>query len=221
MADMDGCRYEVTRRPWELPFLAEPCELAGLRRVMRLHLTMWGLPKLIEVAQACVTELAANVVAHVGTGTPATLAVAMRGTNLRIEMRDPDGRALPTLLAAMGDAESGRGIMLIDALAKRWGVEPREGAKSVWCELDTELTTSTGHVGGEEVTRAESHLALYERVPGHSPSGLPGAEAARDSAVALIADLLHWLRAHGCDPDEALDKAQICFEAEAEWGQDV
>ncbi|MFJ4851950.1 hypothetical protein [Streptomyces sp. NPDC088730] len=35
-------------------------------------------------------------------------------------------------------------------------------------------------------------------------------------ATGLIADLLHWLRAHGFDVDEALDRAQLHFEAEVE-----
>ncbi len=30
----------------------------------------------------------------------------------------------------------------------------------------------------------------------------------------LVPDLLHWLRAHGCDPDGAPDRAQAHFEAE-------
>ncbi|MFD7423184.1 hypothetical protein ACFV6M_22430 [Streptomyces californicus] len=29
---------------------------------------------------------------------------------------------------------------------------------------------------------------------------------AEESAIDVIADLLHWLRAHGCDPDSALDR---------------
>ncbi|MFF5775027.1 hypothetical protein ACFY8V_25040 [Streptomyces californicus] len=37
---------------------------------------------------------------------------------------------------------------------------------------------------------------------------------AEESAIDVIADLLHWLRAHGRDPDSALDRAQTHFEAE-------
>ncbi|MGW0536666.1 hypothetical protein [Streptomyces sp. NPDC003032] len=35
-------------------------------------------------------------------------------------------------------------------------------------------------------------------------------------AIDLIADLLHWLRVHGCTPEEVLDRAQMHYEAEAE-----
>jgi len=67
-----------TPRPWELPFLAVPEEVAALRRLLRLHLALWGLQELTEAAQLCVSELVANVITHVGPGTPTTLAVSMR-----------------------------------------------------------------------------------------------------------------------------------------------
>ncbi|MFH9133202.1 hypothetical protein [Streptomyces sp. NPDC017524] len=37
---------------------------------------------------------------------------------------------------------------------------------------------------------------------------------AEEAAIDVCADLLHWLRAHGRDPDGALDRAQAYFEAE-------
>jgi hypothetical protein len=43
---------------------------------------------------------------------------------------------------------------------------------------------------------------------------------AEEAAVDLMADLLHWLRAHGCDADEVLDRAQTHFEAEISESDD-
>lgn len=37
---------------------------------------------------------------------------------------------------------------------------------------------------------------------------------AEESAIDVIADLLHWLRAHGCDPDNALDRMSTDVVAE-------
>lgn len=208
----------VRRKPWDLSFEAEPCEIAGLRRVLRLHLTLWGLPELVESAQICVTELASNVIKHVGVGTPVTLAVSMRGTYLRVELHDPDTRALPTLLDAECEAESGRGITLVDAVTDRWGVSLRADSKVVWCELATDLTDPNGHTGGPRVAHAEEYLALYgtARHPRPTGSGRLSVAVAEEAAIDLIADLLHWLRAHGCDPDDTLDRAQTHFEAELE-----
>ncbi|GAA2957837.1 ATP-binding protein [Streptomyces enissocaesilis] len=212
---MDECQCEVPRKAWDLPFLAEAEEVAGLRRVMALQLRLWGLPELIDVAQLCVSELVTNVLTHIGPGTPATLAVSMAGTRLRIEVRDPDARALPTLLAARDGDESGRGMAIVDAITDRWGVILRADSKVTWCELPTGLVAPTGHTGGCRVTRAEGTLALYRRAthPTADPRGPLGLAVAEEATIDLIVDLLHWLRAHGRDPDEVLDRAQTHFEA--------
>ncbi|MFC9249169.1 ATP-binding protein [Streptomyces sp. NPDC057136] len=214
---MDGCRFGVVRKAWDLPFLAEAEELAGLRRVMRLHLELWGLPGVVHSAQLCVTELAANVIRHVGPGTPTCLAVAMSGSNLRIEMSDPDTRALPILVEAANMADEGRGLALVDGIAERWGVILRGDFKVTWCELATGLRSSNDHIDTPQVAKAEALLRLCSMSadPVGSGHGRLGLTAGRELAVGLIADLLHWLRAHGCDPDDALDRAQTYFEVEA------
>ncbi|MFI2613353.1 ATP-binding protein [Streptomyces sp. NPDC018584] len=119
----------------ELPFLAEPKEVAVLRRLVRLHLTRWGLSEVVEAAQLCVSELVANVITHVGEQTPTVLGLSMNDSHVRIQVRDPDTRALPTLLAPEADAESGRGMALLDAVADRWGVTLCGDSKVTWCEL--------------------------------------------------------------------------------------
>jgi anti-sigma regulatory factor (Ser/Thr protein kinase) len=211
----------MSRKPWGLAFTAEPGEVAALRRIMRLHLRLWGLHEVMDGAQLCVSELVSNVITHVGPGTPATLAVSIRGTYLRIEVHDPDTRALPTLVAADSESDGGRGMALVDALADRWGVQLRHGRKVTWCELETGLTSPTGHVEGSGVTRAEAFLVLYaaaKRSHSSSPGGL-STVVAEETVIDVITDFLHWLRAHGCDADEVLDRAQMHFEAELAGGE--
>ncbi|GHJ30254.1 ATP-binding protein [Streptomyces hygroscopicus] len=205
----------MSRKAWDLPFLAEPSEVAALRRIVRTHLTLWGLPDVIEVAQMCVTELVANVITHIGPGTPTTLAMAMNGTYVRLEVHDPDGSALPTLLSATTTAESGRGLALVTAMADRWGVIPTEKGKTTWCEIATGLTRNDAHVDVPQVHRAEALLTLYgPSVAGSSSLTRLGLASWEEAAITLIADVLHWFRAHGQDPDTALDRAQMHFEAE-------
>ncbi|MFG2496720.1 ATP-binding protein [Streptomyces sp. NPDC048441] len=214
---MPDCRCGVLRKGWELPFLADPEEVASLRRIVRLHLTRWGLPEVVEAAQLCVSELVANVITHVGPQTPTTLGLSMNGTYVRIEVSDPDARALPTLIAAEVEAESGRGMALLAAVTDRWGVIPRSDSKATWCELATGLGSPTGHAGGLRVDRAEALIGIYgeKPVPRGEACSVLGVAVAEEAAIDVIADLLHWLRAHGCDPDQALDRAQTHFEAEA------
>lgn len=205
------------RKPWSIAFVAEPEAAAALRRLMRLHLGLWGFPGVIEAAQLCVTEMLSNVITHVGPGTPTTLSVSMNGGHVRIEIQDPDTRALPTLLQAGAESEGGRGMALIDAMAVRWGVEPRADRKVTWCELAAEPGLSTHddpQMGG-----AEGLLGDYgggetrdAMLVGSRRLSLARAE---EAAIDIIADLLHWLHTHGRDADDFLDRVQTHFEAAA------
>ncbi|GGJ88090.1 hypothetical protein GCM10011583_19420 [Streptomyces camponoticapitis] len=210
-----GC---VQRRPWEVPFTAEPRVVARVRRAIRLHLSLWGLSDLEDVAQVCVSELVANVITHVGPGTPVTLAVSTDGAHLRIELTDPDARTMPTLLAPTPGAESGRGLMILDAMADRWGVISRPDSKVVWCELATGPEASREQPTNPRVAQAEMTIVRHRSLQCSSSEEVsPLATAvAETAAIDLIADVLHWLHAHGCDPDEALDRAQTHYEAELE-----
>jgi anti-sigma regulatory factor (Ser/Thr protein kinase) len=211
------CTTCMPRKPWDLRFVAEPQELAALRRVLRVHLGLWGLHEVADDAQLCVSELVSNIIKHVGSGTPSLLAVSMRGVNLRIEVHDPQTRLLPVLRKTPHDDEQGRGMALIDAIADCWGVQLCLGYKVTWCELATGLTTPTGHLGDPRVTRAESMLRLYTQARSHWNFGLGrlGQTVAKEAVIDAVTDFLQWLRVHGWDGDEVLDLAQARFEGEA------
>ncbi|MFJ4751357.1 ATP-binding protein [Streptomyces albogriseolus] len=202
---------------WRVQFLAEPEEVSALRADVRVRLRDWGVREVIDAAQLCVSELVSNVITHVGRGTPASLTLSLGDARLRLEVRDPDTRVLPTLMEATEDAENGRGMTLIDALSDRWGVDLHRDGKVTWCEIVTApVTPQGGGVGSTRVARAEKMLSSYSdgrlsTGPRHSRIGALATEAA---AIDLISDLLHWLRAHGHDADDILDRAQTHFEAE-------
>jgi anti-sigma regulatory factor (Ser/Thr protein kinase) len=212
----------VGRQPWLYEFIAHPNEVAQLRRTLRLRLILWGLPDHVDAAQLCVSELVTNVIQHVGEGTPAILRVSLSDSYLRLEVEDPDTRALPTLLAANSVLESGRGMALVDAVTDhRWGVILHGESKIVWCELAAGASaTCAGTTNSPRVTRAEAILDLYGSWPlpqGKAMTGggsLLSTAAAEDAAIGVMADVLHWLHAHGHDPDDVLDRAQTHFEAE-------
>ncbi|MEU2423083.1 ATP-binding protein [Streptomyces sp. NPDC007851] len=211
----------AAREPWRHEFTAHPKEVAHLRRMVRLRLILWGLRDHVDVAQICVSELAANVIQHVGEGTPATLRMELNGPHLRLEVEDPDPRSLPTLLAASDVLESGRGMAMVDAVTDhRWGVILRGEAKVVWCELPVDVSAVCRPASGPRITRAAAILELYGSRPlllggdVAGDAGLVSMARAEEAAVAVMADVMHWLRAHGHDPDDVLDRAQTHFEAE-------
>ncbi|WP_216588635.1 ATP-binding protein [Streptomyces brasiliscabiei] len=206
----------VSRKPWSLDFLAEPEEVAALRRDLRIHLGLWGLDELVDAAQLCLSELVSNVITHVGAGTPATLAVSMTGTRLRIEVHDPDTRALPVIVSAGVDSETGRGMDLVTCTADHWGVQLLADRKVTWCEFSTGLASPNGHTLSPRRARAEALMDFYSAAeqPGEGNRSRLGMALAEGVVIDIITDLLHWLRLHGRDVDDALDRAQMRFESQ-------
>ncbi|MFI1255027.1 ATP-binding protein [Streptomyces netropsis] len=206
----------VPRQEWGLPFLAEPKRVAPLRRTVRLHLTRWGLPALVDAAELCVTELVTNVITHVGVRTPTWIAVSMNVTHVRVEVSDPDAATRPKPLRPSSTQENGRGLSLVAAVADRWGVSPNDHGKTTWCELATGFAAPEARLGDPRDMRAEALLTLYGSRPLPAPRASRLSRAtAEETAIGLIADLLRWLSAHDGDPDYALELAQVRFEAEA------
>ncbi|WP_406084510.1 ATP-binding protein [Streptomyces virginiae] len=92
------------------------------------------------VAEAVAGELLANAVQHTGNEA-ASVTARLRGSRLRFEVRDRSS-ALPHARPPRTDAEDGRGLLIIDALANRHGVDHSAGGKSCWAELDLSVTAS-------------------------------------------------------------------------------
>ena len=204
----------MVREPWELSFLAEPRELAGLRRVVRLHLKLWGLSRQREAVQLCVSELVTQVIRKAGAGTLTTLRLAMRGTCVRIEVISPRSHARLKRSPGPLDAERERSLMVVGGLAERRGVLTDAGRETRWCEIATDLTTAHGHSGGARVTRAETMIAFCGAVPlpcAVNASRLAVARA-KDAVIDVMVDLMRWADAHGYDADDVLDAAQARFE---------
>lgn len=87
--------------------------------------------------RATSAELAANAAIHGRLpGRSFRLTLYVVGATLRIEVTDTRGDRLPAPQVPDVAAESGRGLLLVDALADRWGVtEGRFPRKTVWAEL--------------------------------------------------------------------------------------
>ncbi|MFE5595659.1 ATP-binding protein [Streptomyces sp. NPDC056549] len=102
---------------------------------MRDHDVPYGVT---ESATQVVAELAANAATHGRVaGRSFRLALQRRPDTLRIEVTDTRGEDLPRIQPTCPGGDSGRGLLLVEALADRWGVEPGPvPRKTVWAELD-------------------------------------------------------------------------------------
>lgn len=105
------------------------------RQVTRDTLATWRLACLEETAVLLVSELVTNAVRHARGGRAIALELQTEGSWLRIEVHDADPRwPRPRTLA--GFDESGFGFILVDAMARKWGVRDTATGKAVWADLD-------------------------------------------------------------------------------------
>ncbi|MEU8889045.1 ATP-binding protein [Streptomyces sp. NPDC048442] len=105
------------------------------RAFVRWALEDWRMGPLIEPVLLCVSELATNALRHgVPPGREFDVRVLAGGGLLRIEVHDSGGGRVEAARPD-GELEYGRGLLLVGALADRWGVGDREIGKVVWCEF--------------------------------------------------------------------------------------
>ncbi|TDB78174.1 sulfate transporter [Micromonospora sp. KC721] len=136
-ATLDEATAALARRPLAALDLAP--EVGAARRARELVVdgcARWGIPELTEPACIAVTEMVNNVVAH--ARTPMTLRLAPRDHRLHVAVRDRSRQqpsyAGPAPLTSTG----GRGLLLIDTVARRWGSTAVPDGKVVWCVLHAE-----------------------------------------------------------------------------------
>lgn len=205
-----GVDADAGRLRCVLPFEAAPAELRLLRAAVRRTLGQWGAEVVADEAELVVTELAANVIKHVGEGSAATLVLEPKEDRIRVELHDKS-RTVPAVARGGCDELCGRGLHLLMAMSLDWGTLLTATGKAVWCEISLR---SARHC--VRVQRAAAVLNEYRRATGADSAVVPTYAVLEASVTDVIADLLHWLAVQGGDPDDALDRAQIRYEAEAE-----
>ncbi|MBQ0988428.1 ATP-binding protein [Streptomyces sp. F63] len=128
-----------------MPTLVHRFVLAGEEREVSLarrkvvdKMRAWGMPLNDDTADAIrlvASELITNAVVH-GEG-PVTVTLYHRPGRLVIDVLDANPSA-PQRSCARADAESGRGLALVELLASRCAWEPAGQGKHVWAECAME-----------------------------------------------------------------------------------
>ncbi|MFJ2785869.1 MULTISPECIES: SpoIIE family protein phosphatase [unclassified Streptomyces] len=114
---------------------ADPQGLSDARAAVGQALRDWGMPELSDDAELLTGELLVNVLLHTEGGAVLTLEVLPEPVR-RVRLSVQDRSSVWPRRRTPGEAAtSGRGLLLLDAVASRWGVEPRGEGKAVWCEI--------------------------------------------------------------------------------------
>jgi anti-sigma regulatory factor (Ser/Thr protein kinase) len=84
----------------------------------------------IDVVCLAVSELATNALVH--TGAAFAVDVSMQDDAVHVEVLDTSPRLPHRIPAGVGN---GRGLAIVEELARSWGADPIIGGKVVWCDL--------------------------------------------------------------------------------------
>lgn len=123
-------RFSATRRGARLA-----------RRLATLLLDLWGVPyggPASDTVTLLVAELASNAALHgrvPGRDFELRLGYDVATGVVRVEVSDTHPERPNPPGPEAGVLEGGRGLLLVEALASRWGVDERQGpGKTVWAE---------------------------------------------------------------------------------------
>jgi anti-sigma regulatory factor (Ser/Thr protein kinase) len=119
----------ITRR---LP--PSPAAVTLARRFTRQLLEEWGVTgDTAAAAELAVSELVTNAARH--SEDLLELRLACPAEVLRVAVSDSSHR-MPLLAEADQESTAGRGLLLVESVASRWGIESDGLGKVVWCEFD-------------------------------------------------------------------------------------
>ncbi|MFI0161933.1 ATP-binding protein [Streptomyces albidoflavus] len=136
-------QHQAIKNEFAMRFTFTPRGARLTRRLVSHRLDQWGHAydsAANETLTLIAAELAANAVRHGHVrGRDFHLQLTTAADTLRVEVTDTRAERVPpsSPQEPPGDAESGRGLLLVARLATRWGSVPRLDApgKMVWAEL--------------------------------------------------------------------------------------
>ncbi|MBW5421780.1 ATP-binding protein [Streptomyces sp. BG9H] len=115
-----------------------PCVPESARRARLLvsaALSAWDIGELAGDGVQIVAELVGNAIDHTRCRVVRVLVTRSTAGVVRIGVADNCGEA-PEMGDPDGNSEGGRGLLLVDALSRRWGYDRKRWGKVVWAELE-------------------------------------------------------------------------------------
>ena len=122
----------------QIELAAKPSSIMRVRDFVCLCLVQHDLLHLLEDVRLVASELTSNAVTH--ARTPFVVTLAEVGPSVLLTVQDG---AAPVPETAVHDpmARNGRGMVIVNALAREWGVDGDGRSKSVWAAFATRQRT--------------------------------------------------------------------------------
>lgn len=127
-----GSGLNATSEVAEIQLPPEPSSVARARAFV-LEAAEPSTDRVAQHVELLASEVATNAVLHARTAF--TMRVGRRDGTIRVEAEDGNS-ALPRRKRYGPTAAVGRGLLLIERIADRWGVRPEPDGKVVWFEID-------------------------------------------------------------------------------------
>lgn len=127
-------RPALTRAFWH--FTVTPRAPGAARGHVRRVCRHWDVDDdAREAAEIVVTELVTNAVEHAVSAS--LVEVERRRDAFRLTVRDYEPAPLPDAVLPAPTSVRGRGLAMVAAVARSWGVDTHDDGKTVWAELAT------------------------------------------------------------------------------------
>jgi anti-sigma regulatory factor (Ser/Thr protein kinase) len=123
----------TVQRERRISLTAGPAAAATARRQVRAAIYNWNVPVDPPTAELLTSELVTNAIRH-ENGETIRLVMTCACGKFRADVHDTS-RALPMPVDRPADAETGRGLVLVDSLSTDWGWYRTPGGKAVYFML--------------------------------------------------------------------------------------
>lgn len=118
-------------------FEPDPASATAARRFAVGAVRTWGLTPVVDDIAICTAELATNAILHTRSAFTVSVRPLVDGARLDVLDSRPDQlpAAVPSPVGAVPLGTTGRGILIVATVARRWGYFTTDVAKTVWVEL--------------------------------------------------------------------------------------
>jgi len=141
----------MDRQSWRLPATARSVPEA--RRHIVVVLEQWGYNGLVETARLLTSELVTNAVLHARTEMTVTVEDSDSGVRIAVTDSSP---VPPSLRRHSTTATTGRGLRLLNQLAREWSVDENAGGKTVWFTLANDTDPWSAYDAGTWLAEADA-----------------------------------------------------------------